>query len=240
MPVDPIANAVETFSAPIEGLIIALGKGISEAQAELDRNSIKSQEAIDTDPVLSQLGLQATWYQFPSVQLELKLALTMVEERTTPRVNPSSLVGDVSASARGVAALAANTSFLVDTSIGRRLVAQPVSAAYQNHFNYNAQASSTITLSIVPVPAPRPVDQASSPPLLTDAQVQEKALGSPAPFVSVIVDGKKAPSPGLRFDINFNASARLWYVLQYSATAPESKAVVVVVDDVTGLVRVIS
>ena len=58
-----------------------LGKGISEAQAALDRNSIATQSAIDADPQLSSAGLQATWYQFPRVDLQLKLALTIAEQQ---------------------------------------------------------------------------------------------------------------------------------------------------------------
>src|SRR5438128_6991815 len=81
---DPFKNAAEVFSAPIEGVIVALGKGIGEAQNALDLSSLKMQETIDADPSLARLGLQATWYQFPRVELQLKLALTVVEERTTP------------------------------------------------------------------------------------------------------------------------------------------------------------
>jgi hypothetical protein len=43
----------------------------------------------------------------------------------------------------------------------------------------------------------------------------------------------------LRFDVNFNAAARIWYVLQYDPADATAKAVVVSVDDVTSSVRVI-
>src|SRR5919201_5320630 len=70
----------EVFSAPIESVIAALGKSIGAAQAALDRSSIATQDALDADPVMSGLGLQATWYQLPRVDLELKLSMTMSEE----------------------------------------------------------------------------------------------------------------------------------------------------------------
>jgi hypothetical protein len=223
---NPLETAVETFSAPIESVIVALGRGIAEAQAALDQNSIKTQEALDTDPVLSHFGLQATWYQFPRVDLQLKLALTVTEERTaTPQAGPTA-VGPIArlALARPV-----------------RLVAQPVSAAYQNHFNYNAQASSQITLSIVPVPPPRAADQAAIAPRLGPDEVQKAALSSSAKFATTTdPTGNPIPDPKLRFDINFNAAARAWYVLQYDPADPTAKAVVVTVDDATGSVRVIS
>jgi hypothetical protein len=50
MATHPLATAVETFAAPIESLIIALGQGLAQAQQGLDQNSIQAQEAIDTDP----------------------------------------------------------------------------------------------------------------------------------------------------------------------------------------------
>ncbi len=48
----PLADTLETFSAPIESVIIALGQGIALAQQALDKNSISTQEKIDSDPVL--------------------------------------------------------------------------------------------------------------------------------------------------------------------------------------------
>jgi hypothetical protein len=47
------------------------------------------------------------------------------------------------------------------------------------------------------------------------------------------------PDPKLRFDINFNSAARIWYVLQYDPVDPAVKAIVVAIDDVTSAVRVI-
>ena len=222
---NPLANVVEVFSTPIEGVIVALGKGIADAQNALDQNSVKTQEAIDADPVLSRQGVQATWYQFPRVDLRLKLALTVVEDTPAPTAAPSLAPG------ASMPALA----------VARRLIAQPVSAAYQNHFNYNAEASSEITLSIVPVPAPRAADQSAIPPRMTAGQVQTAALASPAAFVTTTdSNGTKIPVASLRFDVNFNAAARTWFVLQYDPANPAAKAVVVAVDDVTGSVRVIS
>jgi hypothetical protein len=208
---DPLENAVEIFSAPIEGIIASLGKGIADAQRALDLNSIAMQKQLDTDPELAPFGLQATWYQLPRVDLQLTLAMTVAEDQTvsqTPRFF---------------------------------LIAQPVSAAYQNHFNFDAKAASTINLSIVPVPPPRSADQAVAPRLLTPAQVQSKALASPAKFVTVKgPDGTPIPTPDLRFDIHYNAAARLWYVLQYDASDKTVTPVIVTVDDVTRAVTLIS
>jgi hypothetical protein len=225
MATNPLQDAIEVFSAPIESVIVALGRGLSDAQRALDQNSVQAQQAIDADPVLSQYGVQAAWYQFPHVDLELKLALSVTQESapataSSPRLAPP------------LAAVKAPAF---------RLVAQPVSANYQTQFNYDAKAASTITLSIVPVPPPRAADQAVVTPRMTQAGVQEAALASPAKFATVKdAQGNVVPDPKLRFDVNFNAAARTWFVLQYDPNNPSSASVVVAVDDATGSVRVIS
>jgi hypothetical protein len=231
---DPLSNALEVFSAPIEQLIIALGQGISQAQRALDQNSIQTQESLDTDPVLSQYRLQATWYQFPNVNMELKVSLAVSEEQSPASSNVAPRV-------------AINPTLTNTLKNPVRLIAQPVSASYQTHFNYDAQAASTITLTIVPVPAPTSPDAVTVPPRMQPTEVQSAALASPAKFI-VVIDGqgKKAPASAdgqgnaLRFDMNFNAAAHLWYVLQYAPSNASVAAIVVAVDDVTGSVRVIN
>src|SRR5438034_972038 len=116
MATDP-AKATEVFSAPIQGVIAALGRGVAEAQIALDRSSVLAQEEMDADPTL--------------------------------------------------------------------------------------------------------------------------ALTSSAGFKTVTQAGQKVPDPKLRFDVNFNSAARVWYVLQYDPADSTAKAIVVAVDDVTSVVRVI-
>ncbi len=224
-PTDPFANSVETFAAPIESLIIALGQGLAQAQQELDKNSIQTQEAIDTNPALSQYGLQATWYQFPSANMQLKLSLSMAQDQTS----------------------SGSTTSNPTAPGGIRLVAQPLSASFQNHFNYDAQAASTVNVTIVPVPPPKSGDLSSTPPKMTSAAVQAAALGSSAPFVTgKDAQGNKIPATAdakgnaLSLIINFNAAARVWYVLQYAPSNATVSPVVVAVDDATGSVRVIA
>jgi len=226
MPSDPLSNAVETFAAPIEDLIVALGQGIAKAQQSLDQNSIQMQESIDADPVLSQYGLQATWYQFPTVTMQLKMSLSVAQDQ----------------------APAASLKLpILSSAVRTRLVAQPLSAAFQSQFNYDAQAATQVNLTLVPVPPPRSGNQVTSPPIMTAATVQTAALASLAPFgTTTDANGTKIPATtdatgnALTLSINFNASARLWYVIQYAPSNPSVSAVVVAVDDGTGSVRVIS
>jgi hypothetical protein len=186
---------VETFSAPIEGVISALGRGVAEAQAELDRSSARAQAELDADPVLSRAGAQATWFQLPQVELELRISMTVARDLRA-----------------------------------HKLIAQPVSAKFKNLFDYTTEASSLVRLTIVPVPPPRAGDPASVPARLSPEEVRKAALSSKAGFTE---------DPKLRFDVNFNAAARVWYVLEYDPADPEGKSVVVSVDDETAAVRVI-
>ncbi len=227
---DPLANAVETFSAPLESLIIALGQGLAQAQQALDQNSISSQEAIDADPVLSQYGLQATWYQFPQVTMQLKMSLSIAQDQAPDGSSSSS-------SNSGMFSLARSPV---------RIVAQPLSASFQTNFNYDAQAASEIDVVIAPVPPPKPNNAVAAPPSKTPAQVQAAALASPAKFVTTTVAGVTSPAAtdgqgnALRFTINYNAAAGTWYVLQYAPANSSVTPIVVAVDDATGAVRVIS
>jgi hypothetical protein len=230
MALDSLENALESFSAPIEKVISALGQGIADAQRAMDLNSIQMQETIDSDPVLSQYGIQAPWYQFPKVDLQLTMSLTVAEDQETSNPAPAS-------------------SLSLALARPLRVIAQPVSASFQSHFNYSGQAASQINLSIVPVPAPRPGDQVTLPPKMKQADVQDAALASPAKFVTMKDNqGKTIPAPNdsqnppnsLRFDVNFNASSRTWYALQYAPASQAVVPVVVAVDDASAAVRVIS
>ena len=217
---DPFSNAVEAFSAPIEHLIIALGQGIAQAQNDLDKNSIKTQEQIDSDPVLSQYGLQATWYQFPTVTMQLKLSMSIAEEQTTTSGGGGGLPPRI------------------------RLVAQPLSASFQNQFNFDAQAATQVNLTIVPVPPPRIANASNSaPPSMTQAAVIAKALASTAPFVKTTnAQGQTVDAAGNVYimAVNFNAAARIWYVIQYAPSNASITPIVVAVDDGTQTVRQIS
>src|SRR5205807_1568318 len=109
-----VGNVVEVFSAPLEGLVAALGRDISSAQAELDRNALRAQEEIDSDPQLAGLGLQAPWHQLPRVDFQVKLALTTAVEAPAQRAGAGAQIRPSAV----------------------RLIAQPPSAAYQHHVNY--------------------------------------------------------------------------------------------------------
>jgi hypothetical protein len=207
-------NIVEVFSAPLEGLIAALGRDISAAQAELDRNALRAQEELDSDPQLSGLGLQAPWHQLPRVDFQIKLALTTAAESPAQRAG-------------------ARAQIRPDAV---RLIAQPVSAAYQNHFNYDVNGSSELSISIVPVPPPQATAESTMPARLAPEDAQSLAFRiKGAGFRKT----RGEPASGFRLDANFNPLTREWFVLQYDPKAPDKRPVVAAVDDATGAVRVI-
>ena len=232
MTTDPLANAIETFSAPIENVIIALGQGIAQAQHALDQNSIDTQQAIDTDPVLSQYGLQATWYQFPTVNMQLKISLSITQDQSQQPA-PSVVGPNAAGPNLAIASLAPRY----------RIIAQPLSASFQNQFNYDSQAATQINVTLVPVPPPKSGDQVTTPPQMTPAAVQAVALASGAPFVTTKnAQGATVDAQGNVYAIitNFNAAARVWYVIQYAPSNAAIIPVVVAVDDATQTARIIS
>jgi hypothetical protein len=155
---DNIQRVSDMLSAPMEQVIVALGTGIARAQRELDRFAIQTQREIDEDPLLSETGLQATFYQIPRAELELTMAVALEEEQAP----------------RAVAAGPATTPIRALRPL-KRLHLQPVNAAYTNQFNYDVQASSKLKLTVVPVPPP--AAEAAVTPRLTQEQV--RAIAKP-------------------------------------------------------------
>lgn len=222
---DPLANAVESFSAPIESLITALGEGVAQAQQALDANSLKVQEAIDSDPVMSQYGLQATWYQFPSVTMQLKMSLSLAQDQTpSPAINSAAI-----------------PSRLLLPRL--RIIAQPLSASFQSNFNYDAQAATQVNITMLPVPPPKTGNAVNSPPTMTEAAVIKVALASGAPFVTKTdAQGATVDAAGNVYGMvtNFNPTARVWYVIQYAPSNASINPIVVAVDDGTQTARILT
>jgi hypothetical protein len=150
-PDDPARQIADLLSAPLEEILVALGSGIGRSQTALDRHSIELQERIDSDPDLAHYGLEATWYQIPSTELELKVSVAMQEHRE-----------EQSAAAAGP---------LSQKGLPRLWI-QPVNARFQNQFAYDVNAASTVKLTIVPVPPTGAAASATSSMTRTEALEQ--------------------------------------------------------------------
>ena len=199
---DPARRAADALSAPLEALLVSLGSGIGRSQAELDRHAIETQRRIDEDPILSQYGLSATWYQIPRTEMELKVAVTMddvpvqgPQGTVTPAPFPGSPPTEYVAGA------------IVPPVPPIRLA--PVNARYVNQFAYDIQAASTVKLQVVAVPPPGPV--AAGAPRMTDDEVLAVARAA-------TIDGQPVlfteQGTGWRTALNFNAGLRAWFVVQ--------------------------
>ncbi len=119
----------EVLVRPLAEVLARVGEGVAEAQRALDLNAIATQTLIDNDPVLSEYGLQATWYHMPEVTLELKMSLAMKRETKTDsagRVLVSKL----------------------------RLLATPHNAKVQNTLGLDVAGTSVVKARIVSIPPP--------------------------------------------------------------------------------------
>lgn len=83
----------------------------------------------------------------------------------------------------------------------------------------------------------------TTPPQLTPAEAQAVALASGAPFVTTKnAQGATVDGQGNVYVIltNFNAVARVWYVIQYVPANASIPGIVVAVDDTTKTAQIIS
>ena len=200
-------QVVDLVSTTLEELLIALGSGIGKAQAELDRYSIEIQKQILEDPVLSQYGLEATWYQIPKTDLELKIAFA-IDKQESPTGNPSPLVAGVQKKPLP------------------RIWAQPINARYTNQFSFDLKGATTLKLSLAAVPPP---GTTTVKPTLSEPDVLKAALQH------LFKDAEGNPEP--RVTMNFNSGTKAWYVVQTaeSETGEVLLRTLVKVDDDTGV-----
>jgi hypothetical protein len=202
-------DIADLLSTPLEELLVALGRGIGRSQAELDRHSIDIQRTVDEDPVLADHGVAATWYRIPSTELELKISVAME--------------GQVGARTPVAGILAPAVP---------KLWVQPVSAGFQNQFEFDVQAASVVRLTIVAVPPPGPA--AATRPVHSE----DEALATARRFLFPTTNLSLPPED--RVTVNFNPGARAWYVIQSRETATgtiERRAFVKVDDDSLTILR---
>lgn len=114
---------------PLGRVLTLVASSIAEAQGTMDANSIATQKAIDQAIENGEIeyDIQAPWYHFPDVDIELKMALSMTEKAEVDRK------GKV----RGYKLT---------------LLAAPLNAEYKNTYNYDVNGSSHIKAKIASIP----------------------------------------------------------------------------------------
>lgn len=118
----------EVLIEPLEEILLHVGRGIAQSQLELDKNSLATQILIDNNKDLSEIGIKATWYHFPEINVELKMNLSLHEivERKEDKVQ----------------------------AIRLKIFSAPINATYKNTFDYDVTGASIIKAKIVSVPPP--------------------------------------------------------------------------------------
>jgi hypothetical protein len=147
----PIAD--EIASARIDQMIGSLGRGIAQAQHELDLAGMRlaqSMAGLDEGSrvrlgkrsySLLELGFTPTFYQFSETVLEIKIAIAITSSRESAQ-----------SSARSSSASYASAGWDGDSRVAA--YASSVSASYSCKYQYSAEGSSLVRTKLVPVPSP--------------------------------------------------------------------------------------
>jgi hypothetical protein len=179
------APLLDALSAPLGALIAAVGRGVAEAQREMDAASIAALQEIYASNQglfleLQRIGYRPTWYHIPEVESDLQIALTVTGQET-----------------QGGAAATGSSPV--------RLYAAPVDAGYASRFNFSLQASSRVRFRIVPVPPSTAADTVRVVPALVgltlgEARTRLLSLDIPATLPASTPDtatvSAQTPAPG--------------------------------------------
>ncbi|MCL2549617.1 MAG: DUF4332 domain-containing protein [Methanimicrococcus sp.] len=134
-------------------MIAEMGRGVAQAQHELDMSSLAVQQYIDADENLSQYGLSSTWYALPETTFTIKVDYAIVKEETEE--------GETQ-----------NDGTPAKEILNTMRIA-PINAKYQNYFKSTTSIESELKFKIVPVPPPAKVNDTVIVPDLSDLSVEE-------------------------------------------------------------------
>jgi hypothetical protein len=131
---------LDALSLPLGDLIASVGRGVAEAQREMDAGSLNALQEIYSrgDGLfleLQRIGYRPTWYHIPEAEGDLQIAITATSQETSGSSAESAAPGKPLGASR------------------IKLYAAPVDAGYASRFGFTMQASSRVKFRIVPVPA---------------------------------------------------------------------------------------
>jgi hypothetical protein len=178
-------KVLDALSAPLGSLIASVGRGIADAQRELDAASLSAyREIYESDEglfsELQRIGYKPTWYHIPEAESEIQVALTMSGTESAPGGN----------------AVASKPKL--------KVYATPVDAGYASRFNFSLQASSRVKFRVVPIPPSNAVEALLVVPALVglalgEARARLTLLGIPSTLPEVAPETivtKQSPAPG--------------------------------------------
>lgn len=182
------SGLLDALSVPIGELIASVGRGVADAQRELDAASMASlrelyQQNEGLYAELQRIGYRPTWYHIPEAEGELQVALTVSGQSGSAQ--PSS-----------ARALASGARI--------KLYAAPVDAGYAAKYGFNLQATSKVRFRVVPVPPSVAAEALRVVPALVGLKLGEArerlaALGLPLAEITAADSAtvtKQTPAPG--------------------------------------------
>jgi hypothetical protein len=158
---------LDALSVPLGDLISSVGRGVADAQHDLDVATIDSLRELyaasaGTDLDLQAIGYRPNWYHIPQADGEIQVALTVTGEGGSP----AGAIGPV----RRI-----------------KVYAAPVDAGYSSRFNFTLEAASKLSFRIVPIPPSSAAEGLRVAPVLVGLTVAEARarlalLGIPGEF----------------------------------------------------------
>jgi PASTA domain len=175
--------AVDVLSVPLGDLIASVGRGVADAQREMDAASIALLQEVysSSEGLLNELqriGYRPNWYHIPEAQGDIQVALTVTGEQSTS--------GPPAAGRPRV-----------------KMYAAPIDAGYTARFNFTVQAASRVTFRIVPVPPSSAAESVRVVPSLVGLSISQAQslltlLGIPVNIGSTpptaVVTGQNPPA----------------------------------------------
>lgn len=179
-------GVLDALSLPLGDLIASVGRGIADAQRELDLASLnafrevyESSEGLFKE--LQAIGYRPNWYHIPEAEGDIQVALTVSGQQTS----------------------SSNTNFLGRAS-AVKLYAAPIDAGYTSRFGFTIEASSRVRFKIVPVPPSSAAEAMQVMPALVgltlgEARARLALLGIAAEFPEAAESAavtNQQPTPG--------------------------------------------
>ena len=125
---DPVKNLpeeiIEENTINLSEMLTQLGKGIGQAQRELDLYALEMQKEILRNRELTEYGLTPTWFTMPEIDFSLKMEYSMSSEKT----ETGKLVSD------------------------NRVNVIPLNSKYTNTYKSERKEESILTIKFLPVP----------------------------------------------------------------------------------------
>lgn len=177
---------LDALSVPFGSLIASVGRGVAEAQREMDAASIEAYRQIYESneglfAELQRIGYRPTWYHIPEAESEIQVALTAAGQTDANTTQPR-----------------------LATAAKLKLYAAPIDAGYASRFSFNLQAASRVKFKVVPVPPSSAAEELRVVPALVgltlgEARARLALLGVPANLPDAAPDASvraQSPAPG--------------------------------------------